>query len=143
MAQEPRQPGGEPRATRRDPAAPHAVRWRWSLLAGGVIAAVQVVVLSAAMLVWSRTAGSWGRAHFATYLVAAVIVGPAVGWMLAARAVGGRARPLDAWPVSFVSFVVILLGPGLEYTDLPAWTPLSAIAWLSALFGTPWFFEKG
>jgi hypothetical protein len=113
------------------------------LVAGLVIAAVQVLLLALAVVLWRQSPGTWGSTLWAIYFTVIVIVGPIVGWWLAGCVVGRRARVLDSWPVGFVSLLVVLFGHGFEEGGLPFWAPFLTIGSLCFLFGAPWFFERG
>jgi hypothetical protein len=118
-------------------------RWTRPVVAGGIIALLQAAALVVAILVWRAGRGSWGAAFYASYLVGLVLVAPAVGWVLAARRLGGRPAPWLAWPVSLTNFLVVSFGHGFEEAGFPLWTPVAVIAALSFVFGGLWFFDRG
>jgi hypothetical protein len=111
-------------------------------LAGLVVAAIQAGFLFVVVLIWRRTAGSWGGGVYAGYFLALVILAPVVAWTCASHVVDAGAKAWHAWPVSLTSLVILLFGHGFEEAGLPFWAPVAAIAMFSMLVGTLVFLRR-
>lgn len=118
------------------------LKWRRSLIAGLVVAAIQAGFLLIVLFIWQRTAEYWGHGAYAAYFMTLVIVAPVVGWMCASRVVDARAKAWHAWPSSLTILAILGFGHGFEDSGLPYWTPVAAIAVFSMLVATLAFLRR-